>query len=251
MGQVLNFTQELNPIPFTLENTRPDPVVCKAGSECHKVFIKMEVTPMFKKQMNFLALILVFLYLSGCASSIQMSKMDREAIGSIKVIDKVTTPEGMYYFGPGQQALILFGPLGGAVAGAIAAKPAEQIDQFARDNNIVIEQIVKEEFLTQLANSGKFKISNNEISDANLEIKIFMYGLTIPNGFSSELVPVLKVSASIINKADKIIWSNSGYIFGDDYPSHPLEEIKNNPDLLKEAWGAVAKQSIAKVLSTL
>jgi hypothetical protein len=211
----------------------------------------MEVASMFKKGINLFTLFLLALSLSGCASSIQMSKMDRDATVSIKVVDEVTTPAAMYYYGPGQQALMLFGPIGGAVAGSTAAKPATQIAQFARDNNIIIEQIVKEEFITQLANSGKFKISNNKIADAKLEIKVFMYGLTIPNGFSSELVPVLKVSASLINTTGKTIWSNSDYVFGADHPPHPLEEIKNNPGLLKEAWVAAAKKSIADVLSTL
>lgn len=211
----------------------------------------MEIAPMFKKRMDLFALILVSLFLSGCASSVQMSKMDREATVTIKIIDEVTPPEVMYYYGPGQQALMLFGPIGGAIAGATAAKPAEQIAQFARDNNIIIERIVKEEFLNKLEDSGKFEISKNEIYDASLEIKIYMYGLTIPNGFSSELVPVLKVSASLINTAGKEIWSNSDYVFGADHPPHPLEEIKNNPELLKEAWVAAAKKSIANVLSTL
>jgi len=184
---------------------------------------------------------LLSIFITGCAPTVKMSQENRDMIKAVAVSDDITVPTEMYYFGKGQNVGLLFGPVGAVIAAKAARKPAEEIAQFAKDNGILIDQIVRDEFTKQLASSGKFGISKNAPADAELQMNIGMYGLSIPNGFSSKFIPVLLVEAKMINPSGETVWQDRKRIFGTKLTGYTMEEIRSNPENLRQSWQAAAK----------
>lgn len=189
--------------------------------------------------------------LSGCAKTIQMSQNDRERIKTVSVKEEITLPPHMYYFGHGQSLGLLFGLIGGAIAGSSALKTGDEIALFAKENGIHIERIVQEEFTNQLASSGKFGLSDQAGVDAELQMDIIVYGISIPHGFSKKFIPVLKVEAKLIDLLGTVVWQDNDYVFGSHLPGFTLEEISENPEHLRESWEAAARQAAANVIEKM
>lgn len=206
--------------------------------------------------MRTLISLLVVLALGACASTHTLKDTDRKTINTVTISPGVKVAPEMYYFGPGTSVGMLFGAVGGAVGGAVAMAankaPADELKQFAKDNRISIEDIVRKEFVAQLHATRKFRISE-ENADATFRLDVSQYGLSVPTGLSSGLVPILTLHAELLNNKGEVIWSTTGR-------AHPLsgivdsvspDAIRGDPQILRNIWTEAAQQVVLDMLKTL
>jgi hypothetical protein len=196
--------------------------------------------------------LLVVLALGACASTHALKEADRNTITAVTISPDVKVAPEVYYFGPGTSMGILFGAVGGAAAMAANKAPADELKEFAKDNGISIEHIVRKEFVAQLQAARKFRVSEDN-ADATFRLDVSQYGLSVPTSLSGGLVPILRVHAELLNNKGEVIWSTTGR-------AHPLsgivdsaspEVIHGNPQILRNMWTEAAQQVVLDMLKTL
>ncbi len=191
------------------------------------------------------------LILTGCATSINLSPQQRQNVKSITINSNIPVPHDMYYMGDTERATIFLGVIGGIAEAAIDDNKSKKLILLARKNNIDIRQIVKIAFINQINQRKLFNLVEAH-GDAQLNIIIKMYGLSVPVGFSMKLTPVLAVIANMTNQHNQIIWQKEKLINVDrNMPTYNAQEIKANPALLKKMWTAASVQIAAETLQSL
>ena len=200
----------------------------------------------------FFSILALSVFISGCASTQKMSSTDRQNLTNVKISTEVEKAPEMYYLGPGIG--MFFGAIGGAIT-AISQGPAKNsLQAFAEDNNIHIEQIVLEEANKAFKQSGKLSIIENQnIHSTSLNIEVSQYGFSIPNGFSSKLVPIVRIKCSLVDTLGKTIWSSNDYVttLGNPAEASSMDELKNNPKLIEDSWRVASKTILANIVKNL
>lgn len=179
---------------------------------------------------------------------VRMTAQEKKLVQVIKINQSVSRPADMFYFGSGQTIGMMFGPIGGAIAGTASLGPAQTIDKYAIENGVKIENIALEEVSTALRESGKLKIAQDmEASAATMNIKVLMFGFSIPNGFSSKFVPIVAVQCELVDSSGKVLWNANDRVspLGNPVEAMPPDELFKDPKVIERAW-AVALRQIAR-----
>jgi hypothetical protein len=204
------------------------------------------------KRLSAFSLLLMVIVLAGCAPSMQMSQADRQATKTIFINEEVKYPEKMHFYGPTQSVGMHFGLIGGLIGDAAAKEPSAQFAAFARSNGIFIEQIVRDEFVSQLKSSDKFVLTDDiSKADAIMTLKVDNYGIVNQSTSSNKFFPVLLTHATLTNKSEKTIWEGTEYANKADEPGRTLEEHKENPELIREGWASIAKKTVSALMEKL
>ncbi len=160
-------------------------------------------------------------------------------------VKKVPT---MYYSGPENWAPGLIPLLGND-------KPiGEDLELQALSNDIHIQQIALEEVTAALRSSGKVEVqSDAKQSDHVLTISITQYGFSVPNGFSTKLVPMLMMVCSIMDPAGRVVWKGSDLVLplGNPVNAETPEDLYRQPMLIEHAWRTAAKVIAANIVKQL
>ena len=182
--------------------------------------------------------------LTGCATTKSFSPESKKNIHSISV-DKIKNPDVVYYYPPGA-ALI------GVIAIAMTKDVPVQLAKEAKDNNILISEMVRQKMLADLSHSSQFKLANDAKSaDANLKIDITLYGFTVPNGFSSKVVPMLNLHAQLLQGAN-VVWENSYFVNAlDGLPSNRPDDILHNPALMRTSLQDAVNKGVPGLLAKM
>ena len=196
------------------------------------------------------AVLLLILMLAACSSSVRLSDEDRQAVQAININKKIILPDEMFYAPP--SGAIFFGAIGAAISIEANKEPGQVLASFARDNGVKIEDIVGKAFIRKMQDLPGIRLHQKQY-DAQLNIKIEMYGLASKIGSMSEVKPVLKVGAQLVTKHNKVLWQNNDYVtaFSGLTPSLTVESLTTNPDGLKKAWEAVADIVVTNILNTM
>lgn len=204
---------------------------------------------------SFVPYVLVLsVFLTGCATTQQLSEQDRKRIEVVKLNDQVKRPNEMYYFGPGASIGFAFGAIGGAIAGASQIGPGQEMLAYAEQNGVRIEKIVAQEFSEALRQSGKFKISDKgEANGATINLSVFQFGFSVPNGFSSKLVPVIAYSSEMVDASGNVLWRGSESLspLGNPVDGIPADELRTNPKAIEAAWRAAARHMANNMVQEL
>ncbi len=198
--------------------------------------------------------IAVSVFLSGCATTQQLSEQDRKRVEVVKLNDQVKRPKEMYYFGPGASIGFAFGAIGGAIAAASQIGPGQEMLAYAEQNGVRIEEIVAQEFGEALKQSGKFRISDTaEANGATISLSVFQFGFSVPNGFSSKLVPVIAYSGEMADASGNVLWRATENLMplGNPVDGIPADELRTNPKAIETAWRAAAKHIAARMVEAL
>jgi hypothetical protein len=194
-----------------------------------------------------LSLLLLGAICSGCATTQNLAVADRQKLKSIAISPDVKKAETMYYSGPESWApgLIPFR----------TSKPiGEDLELQALSNNIHIDQIVLEEVTAAFKSAGKVTVEADKERSGNLlSIRIVQYGFSVPNGFSSKLVPMLMIICSISDSTDRVTWKGSKMVLplGNPAKAEKPEDLYQQPMLIERAWRTAARyaaENIAKQL---
>jgi len=186
--------------------------------------------------------------LSGCATRQPISQADKVAVTAVVVNKTVSVPEKMYYLGPGGATGLMFGAIGGALAAPGIESSRADFQSKIGESEVTIRTIVLEEMLSKFRESGKFPLAESSPQDATtLNISITQYGFSIPHGFSSSLVPILRITCELKNSSGRVLWSEtSGTMpLGNPVESIPADIVQKNVSTRNAAWRGAAK-AIAK-----
>jgi hypothetical protein len=198
-------------------------------------------------------LALLFL-LSACATSQNLSDEDRKKISVARINSNVQKAPTMYYMGPGTGIVMAGGAVGGAVLAATSVEPAKAFQDFAEKNGIFIEKIAFEEIDAALRQSGKIKVSDSaEATEATINVLVYFYGYSIPNGFSSNLVPVLGIRCEMVDATGKVVWraSDDVQVLKNPANAMKLEAMQANPRYIEDGWRRAAKRIGGNIARTL
>lgn len=201
-----------------------------------------------------LSLLVLSAFLSGCATTQKMSASDRQNLESVQINSTVQTPPEMYYLAPGASAAMLFGGVGGLIAGAASESPGKSLKAFAEKNNIFIDKIVYEELYESIKKSGKLLVTDSPTQkSAILNISIVQYGFSVPTAFSSKIVPVIYIKCTLVDSSGRVIWSSSDRVLPLGNPADAVapNEIRSNPKLIESSWRIASKAIASKIVKTL
>jgi hypothetical protein len=195
-----------------------------------------------------LSILLIAAISSGCATTQNLTVADRQKLKSIAISPDVKKAETMYYSGPENWTPPL-------IALFRTSKPiGEDLELQALSNNIHIDQIALEEVTAAFKSAGRVNVEADRGRSANLlSIRIVEYGFSVPNGFSSKLVPVLMLICSITDSTGRVIWKGSHLVLplGNPAKAEKPEDLYQQPMLIEQAWRIAAKaaaENIAKQL---
>jgi hypothetical protein len=194
-----------------------------------------------------LSLLLIGAICSGCATTQNLAAADRQKLKSIAISPDVKKADTMYYSGPENWApgLIPFR----------TSKPiGEDLELQALSNNIHIDQIALEEVTAAFKSAGKVNVETDRERSVNLlSIRVVQYGFSVPNGFSSKLVPVLMIICSITDSTGRVIWKGSHMVLplGNPVKAEKAEDLYQQPMLIEQAWRGAARVAAADVAKQL
>lgn len=198
--------------------------------------------------------LLLSVLLTGCASTQKMTEQDKKRIEVVKLNTKVERPKDMYYFGPGASVGLLFGAVGGAIAGAANIAPGNAMLSFAEQNGVLIEEIVSQEFEGALRESGKLKIVDMPgDKGATINLSVIQFGFSVPNGFSSKLVPVVSFKSEMVDAGGNVIWSARDGVLplGNPVEGEPADALRSNAKAIEAAWRAAVKHIARNMINDL
>jgi hypothetical protein len=197
---------------------------------------------------TWLSLLLIGAIASGCATTQNLASADRQKLVSIAISPDVKKAETMYYSGPENWPLPLVSLLR-------TSKPVgEDLELQALSNNIHIDQIALEEVTAAFKSAGKVKVeADRERSDDLLNIRLVEYGFSVPNGFSSKLVPVMMIVCSITDPTGRVIWKGSKMVLplGNPVKAERPEDLYQQPKLIERAWRSAARFAAADIAKQL
>jgi hypothetical protein len=190
--------------------------------------------------------------IGGCAATQTISDQDRKQVSSVTISGGVANPPSMFYLGPGGAAGLMFGAIGGAIASSSIEDSRKAFQAYVDKNGISIEKIVLEEVSMAIRQSGKFPLADKpQDGGAVITVSIVQYGFSIPNGFSSKLVPILGVRCEMKGATGKVLWSAQEHTRPLGNPVEPAEPeaIRNDPKAMEASWRAAAKHIAAAVVN--
>ncbi len=188
-------------------------------------------------------------FLSACVSTITMTPEQAKSIKTIAVSQKVIPAKRMCYL---DQKQVWANACIGVFACALPHHDEDQVKETALKENIQITEIVRNEFIHQLKQDTRFKLTNKQYCDAMLYLEVRGYGFIISSSFTSKLKPVLTVVGRLINHEGKVLWQDSESIRSfKDLPDFEASELLQNPHNLFIAWNAAAQVVSKKLVKSL
>lgn len=201
---------------------------------------------------KYTSLLRALILLTGCAATSlkPLSQQNRQSIKTVAIDDNVKVPPEVYYVGPGLGYLMLTGIVGNAIAAGQNSQESKKLKAFAENNNIHIDQIVKDNMVKEIKENTSLKIVPKESADAVMSIEIEKYGLSIPAGYATSVEPIMVVNAKLV-KDNQIVWRDGYYVSPTNMPKHKIDEIEKNPALLAQLWNMAAERAAQHIIRTL
>lgn len=196
--------------------------------------------------------IAAMLQLSGCAICTQMPPQYKKTIHTVKINKKVPVPQKMSYVSTKTQMASVLSPIAAmAVANAVDVPQEANLRHFAANNNIKIDQIVLQQFMSQISQKTGYRIVDQGPADAELDINVTDYGFQSPGEFSNgHLKPDLRVEISLVRNG-KPIWISRDFTTNltKGMPSYTYEQLTQNPNCMTTAWNTAAERLVSEIVS--
>ncbi len=192
--------------------------------------------------------------ITGCASSVPLTKQARSSIQSVHVNRDVPKPGDIFYQGPRESALLgTLGLVGAAIASQTAKAPKAMLLAAMEQADIDLGRIARERFEEELTDSGAFASVIPEGGDAEFKLSVRIVGFGQPHGFSSQLKPMLGVTGSLVKADGSVLWERYAYVtnLNNQTPSHTLDEYLEHPELIREAFTVAARLVIGELVKDM
>jgi hypothetical protein len=135
------------------------------------------------------------------------------------------------------------------------AVPTEVVLDLMNKNGIRIEDIVRQEFISQLQRRGPFTLVDAN-ADGEIKLTVSRYALVVRNEYHAALRPALSVSATLSDSKSKAVLETG---IGAQDPNalisnvrgHTWKEYEANPELLRQGFQAAAATAVQELLTQL
>jgi len=124
----------------------------------------------------------------------------------------------------------------------------------AETNGIFIEKIAFQEIDAALRLSSKLKVSDSgEATEAIINVTVIQYGFSVPNLFTTNLVPVVTIECEMVDAAGKVIWRERDSVLTLRNPaaSMSLQTMRDDPKRIEIAWRLASKRIAGNIAKTL
>lgn len=202
---------------------------------------------------NPVVVLLVLLFLGGCATNPPFHDAERREVRSVTVSPEIVMPALPQVFGPeASRGFFLLGPIG-TMAAAQGNADSVAFGDFLQKHKIDVRGIVRGEFIRSLA-AGRVSVVETG-GEARFQLKIEQYGLG--PGFSlrpidAPLRPTLRIAATLHAADGRILWQNADFVTGmSDLPSRRFDEYLADPGATREALRVAAQRTIDGLLKDL
>ena len=201
---------------------------------------------------QYLSLALVMI-MCGCTSTQKLSDNNKKELKSFSISSDITHKnKEIYYFPPGASAAGAFGGLLGAAIHDSATKNKKKaflnaVKSCGVNLNQELHSALKDSFLK----NSRYQITEN--AGHKMKITVINYGFSVPNGFSSHLVPFLDVKCELFNSSGKKIWQaghQTSIMNSKAKKFKPSEGIKDK-DLIATSLRHAIKEVSEKVIAKL
>jgi hypothetical protein len=189
----------------------------------------------------------------GCAG-ITLTKENKACLKSVCVCKEVVKPERIVVYGASETFAVMsgfltLGVVGAVVASEIPKKRGPAIQYVIDKVGIDMGQIVRENFIAQLKNSGFPGSLSEEGGDAEFKLAIKGLSFTKPPGFTGKLQPGMTIEGSLVKSDGTVLWKNSKSVIHG--PSRKFDDYINDPDLIKESINTCSGMIIEKLVKDL
>lgn len=124
-----------------------------------------------------------------------------------------------------------------------------------QENKISFPDILKEEFKDALQKSTTIKVVENASdAQADVHLKVNIYGLSQSHGFSKTLYPMINITAVIKKPDGSTVWKNTDYINpqnSENSTGYTMNEYLSKPENLREVWKNISAIVSRSILSDL
>jgi|GEM_PF-5077561 len=134
------------------------------------------------------------------------------AADTVRLDPEIDWPKEMYYLAPLKGAvagaLQATGASDSTVSGAAADEREDELSDVARieAHDVDFQQIVLGAFRTELEAKSLF----DEAAERSLQLNVKLYGFSHKGGFNIDMVPMLKVKATVVDAKGKKVWKGGG-----------------------------------------
>lgn len=204
------------------------------------------------KRTRIVALLFFGLILGGCATT-TLDPQQRNAVRSLYVSPEVkVAPNVDFISGIGD---LLAPGIGGAIGSIIDSAERDKdksFTDFLKTSGIVVGNICRDQTIARLKADPFWGPRYRENGEYQLRIEIPYYSYFRKNALSDFFRPGILIRYELTGPSGEIIargHASSGS-FNDRLPEHTLEQIRENPALLKNAYAKAADEAIEEILKS-
>ena len=182
-------------------------------------------------------------FMTACvAPRVAMAPEAKGGIHVVRVNPVVQLPADMLYRGRAEGvAMMLSGPLlGDQVASAVGKDAKAQLIAEMGTNHIDLGEIVAAAFARQASAGSPIKfVVGSAPADAQVDLKVNVYGIAHAHALGSTLYPIISLSATMKTPDGKVSWQASHVASAqnvENQEGHSLEDYLRDPELLRQAF---------------
>jgi hypothetical protein len=160
--------------------------------------------------------VFITIFICGCAPKQQIVKEKEQEQNEtllISIDENVTLPDSYKYYGPG----LAIGALIGGVIGALFAESVSDgssiLEAYLDKYSINLAEMYFNEFSAAMIDTRKIELTQDENFDARINLEVKEFGFDKGWGFSN-VKPLIKVNAKMVNKMNETLWEKSESISG-------------------------------------
>lgn len=196
----------------------------------------------------------VVCFMLGCAATAPLSNEAKSSINTVHIPPVVV--EGDFYLDK------RFSPalgLGGAILSAAEniARAVENPEQALQDtmlkHGIIPSEILRNEVITAIEDSGVFEVVNEGAVDAELRFTLVSHFYS-PVGLESTFRPSMRVKCELVKINGTVLWKSEQFVLGKydkRLPGYSLAEMLRDPNRIVEGFTAASQLVSNSIVKTM
>lgn len=194
--------------------------------------------------------LLLIVSIPGCESLAPQKTAGLNAVRTLRITPDVEMPKKMIFFGLSES--MLAGLAGGVGGGAGYAMEAERGGSREASEHYDLPESLRAAFAQEIAKTGKFKIVSGK-ADAELRLKVELYGFYQAGVMARRVRPVMNVRAQIVARDGSMVFkklSGTNHV-SSKTPAILPEKIRNDRNVGVNAMRVAASVVAAQTAATL
>ncbi len=188
--------------------------------------------------------------LTACGTrNVSLSK--QVDIGQVGLNPTVTMPEKMTYYDLKRSYAMVVSMAAAYLVDKSNRSTLSDLRQLSDSNNISVAEIVRTEFASQWKKKTDYALVSK--SNQQIDLEVVKYGLSVSSLSNRELVPLLRLRATMRDGNGNVLWRNTSELSAIDnpVPTMDIDAYFVRPDYLRSTWSHAAKQVVSDLVGKL